>query len=91
MLHDTKEELMGTRPCYGIFRPLAVGCRLALDVADYLIVLDLLVTHPNHLSKGAGRLLIEWGLDKADPRRARGIRRGIDDGYTTPADTASRL
>ena len=34
-------------------------------------LLSLLATHPEHEGRGAGSMLIQWGLDKADEMRVR--------------------
>ncbi|GAQ08119.1 hypothetical protein ALT_5440 [Aspergillus lentulus] len=45
------------------------------------IVLELLVTHPQHQGKGVGKALLDWGVRMADQKNARIYLEASPEGY----------
>ncbi|RHZ50823.1 hypothetical protein CDV55_100218 [Aspergillus turcosus] len=45
------------------------------------IVLELLITHPQHQGKGVGKALLDWGVRIADERKARMYLEATPEGY----------
>ncbi|GFF26533.1 hypothetical protein IFM61606_05328 [Aspergillus udagawae] len=45
------------------------------------IVLELLVTHPQHQGKGVGKALLDWGMRMADERHVRIYLEATPEGY----------
>ncbi|KAH8891238.1 hypothetical protein GQ53DRAFT_806651 [Thozetella sp. PMI_491] len=53
-------------PAWTAFHIMLNDAKNELMGARPCYVLDVLVTHPNHHRRGAGKMLIEWGLARAD-------------------------
>lgn len=45
------------------------------------VVLELLITHPQHQGKGVGKALLDWGVRIADERKARMYLEATPEGY----------
>jgi GNAT superfamily N-acetyltransferase len=59
-LYRVRWEYMGTKPFYCKF------LELKAKPCSNVLVLHILVTHPDHHRRGAGAMLLAWGLRKAD-------------------------
>ena len=68
-LSRVRKEYMGTKPFYCSFFNIEIRNKKTNE----LIVLHLLVTDPKHHRRGAGAMLIAWGLGKADSARLPGF------------------
>lgn len=49
-----------------LFGPLRAAQQEIMGSSNQYFMLNSLATHPDHQGRGAGRLLLEWGLNKAD-------------------------
>ncbi|KAF1964921.1 hypothetical protein BU23DRAFT_41487 [Bimuria novae-zelandiae CBS 107.79] len=54
-----------------VLEPLRAAQHEIMGKAEPYLKLDSLVTHPEHHRRGAGRMLLEWGLNKADEEGCR--------------------
>ncbi|GLB34348.1 putative acetyltransferase (GNAT) domain containing protein [Lyophyllum shimeji] len=59
----------------------ALGETRGRHVREDDIVLELLLTHPQHQGKGVGKALLDWGVRKADQKNARIYLEATPEGY----------
>lgn len=81
-----------------LFGPLRAAQEEIMGTTEPFFMLRTLATHPDHRGKGAAKLMLDWGLDKADglglvtyldaTRMARPIyeKRGFEVKRETPWD-----
>lgn len=65
-LNRARREYMGTKPFYGKLPVVSPTSMTGYELNLSILVLHILATHPEHHRRGAGAMLIAWGLRKAD-------------------------